>query len=388
MDLSEIINILGEDRENYYNAVAPPVMQTSNFTFRNTDEMHQKLINEVDEVLYTRGNNPTIDILRKKLAALEKTEDALVLASGSGAIAAAVISNVKGGDHVVCVQSPYSWTDNLLNVLLSQFGVSTTMVDGTKTQNFVDAIRPETSLIYLESPNTFLFEIQDLAAVGQLAKEHGILTIIDNSCASPVFQNPADFGIDIIVHSATKYIGGHSDTVAGVICGTKEMIQKIHVSGLMTLGAAISPWNAWLLLRSLRTLPMRMDRISESTAKVIEFLEERPEIEKIYYPFSKNNPQYELACRQMKKGAGLFAVSLKVKSVKQVSDFCESLKRFLLAVSWGGHESLVLPIFTTFKSLENIESNPNYKLVRFYIGLEDPEILIEDIKQGLAAYSL
>lgn len=383
MDLSEILNELGEDREHYYHAVSPPVMQTSNFVFPSAMKMHEMLKNESQEILYTRGNNPTVNILRNKFAALEKTEDSLVFASGCAAISAAILCNVSKGDHVICINSPYSWTNKLLNDFLPRFGVTTTMIDGTDTENFRKALRPETRLIYLESPSTFLFELQDLAAVSALAREKGLLTLIDNSCASPVFQNPSEFGIDIVLHSATKYIGGHSDTVGGILCASREMIQKIHIAGLMMLGGIISPWNAWLLLRSLRTLPLRMERISNSTAQILKFLCQRPEIEKVYYPFLESNPQFDLASRQMKKGAGLFTLALKTDHIHQVAEFCESLHHFLLAVSWGGHESLVLPVFTTFKTLDKAELNPHFKLVRLYIGLDNPELLIKDLEQAL-----
>jgi cystathionine beta-lyase/cystathionine gamma-synthase len=384
MDLSDILNHLGEEREEYFNAVAPPVIQTSNFRFRNTAEMHRMLQNETEEILYTRGNNPTVNILRKKMATLEKTEDALIFASGSAAIAASVIANVNAGDHIICVDNPYSWTYNLLTRFLPRFNVTATFVDGRDINNFKAALRPESKMIYLESPNTFLLELQDLQAVSDLAKQNGILTLIDNSCTGPLYQNPADYSIDIILHSASKYIGGHSDTVAGIACGTKKMMQKIHASELMTLGAIISPWNAWLLIRSLRTLPLRMERVSSNAAIVAAFLEKHPAVEKLYYPFSSDNPQLELAKKQMKKGTGLMTIELKAKNIKQVSLFCESLKRFLLAVSWGGHESLVLPIFTTFKGEEKPENNPDFNKVRLYIGLEEADVLVADLEAALS----
>jgi cystathionine beta-lyase/cystathionine gamma-synthase len=386
MDLSHILTHLGEDREDYFNAVAPPVMQTSNFRFRDTAEMQSLLKNETEEILYTRGNNPTVEILRKKMAALEHTEDALIFASGSAGIAASVIANVEAGDHVVCVEHPYSWTYNLLTRFLPRFGVTATFVDGRSISNFENALQPNTRIIFLESPNTFLLELQDLEAVSKLAKKHGILTMIDNSCAGPLYQNPADLGIDIVMHSASKYIGGHSDIVAGVVCGSHEMMQKIHRSELMTLGAIISPWNAWLMIRSLRTLELRMDRISENAIKVAAFLENHEAIAKLHYPFSSKNPQKDLALKQMKKGTGLMTIELKANKSQQVATFCESLQRFLLAVSWGGHESLVLPVFTTFKEEGPVENNPEFKLVRLYIGLEDADALIEDLGQSLQKF--
>jgi cystathionine beta-lyase/cystathionine gamma-synthase len=348
--------------------------------------MHERLQHETEEILYTRGNNPTVNILRKKMAALEHTEDALIFASGSGAIAAAVIANVKAGDHVICVKQCYSWTFNLLERFLPRFGVQATFVDGRDVADFEAARRPETRLVFLESPTTFMLQLQDLKAVSAWAKQYGLLTLIDNSCASPLFQNPADYGVDVVIHSASKYIGGHSDTIAGIVCGTQEMMQNIHKSELMTLGAVISPWNAWLLIRSLRTLPIRMEQISRSAALVAEFLEQHPAIEKVYYPFSPTNPQLSLAQKQMRKGSGLITMALKADHVQEVARFCERLKYFILAVSWGGHESLALPIFTTFKNERIPANDSDFNLVRLYIGLESPELLIADLQSALSSY--
>ncbi len=383
MDISYIINELGEDREKYFNAVSPPMMQTSNFAFSTVDQMRQYLKDEYDAPFYTRGNNPTVEILRKKLAALEYAEDALVFASGSAAVAAAVMSNIQAGGHIISVAKPYSWTNKLMVSLLPRFGVKTMMIDGTRIEHFEKAIRPETRIIYLESPNSFTFELQDLEAVAALAKKHGIITIIDNSYASPLFQNPIRMGIDLVIHSASKYISGHSDVVAGVICGSSTMMRKIFAGEYMTLGGITSPFNAWLLLRGLRTLPIRMEKISESTAKVVAFLENHPKIEKMIYPFSPSHPQYELARKQMKQGAGQFTIALKATDISVADKFCNVLGRFLMAASWGGHESLLFPASATKDPAADNASRGNFNLIRFYIGLEEPELLIEDLSQAL-----
>ncbi len=383
MDLSEILNELGEERESYFNAIAPPVIQTSNFRFRNTTEMKRLLQNETEETLYTRGNNPTVTILRKKMAALEHTEDALVFASGSAAIAAAVIANVASGDHIICVRQCYSWTHNLLERFLPRFGVHTTFVDGRTLNDFEEALTEQTKVVFLESPTTFMLQLQNLKEIAAWAASKGLITMIDNSCAGPLFQNPADLGIDVVIHSASKYIGGHSDTIAGIVCGTHAMMQKIHASELMTLGAVISPWNAWLLIRSLRTLSVRMEQISASAQQVANYLEKHPAIEQIHYPFVESHPQFELAKKQMARGTGLITIALKTQHIQEVSSFCESLKHFILAVSWGGHESLVLPVFTTFKDDDDPTKTEGFNLVRLYIGLESVEMLIADLEQAL-----
>lgn len=380
MDLSYILNHLGEDREEYFNAVAPPVMQTSNFAFQTVDEMRRGLREEFSYPAYTRGVNPTVEMLREKMAALEGAEDALVFASGSGAIASAVMSNVNQGDHIVSIRNPYSWTNTLFTKLLPGFGVETSFVDGNDPANFERAIRPETRIFYLESPNSFTFELQDLRAVSAIAKKHGILTMIDNSYSSPLYQQPISMGVDLSIHSATKYIGGHSDTIAGIVCGSREMMRRIFDSGYMTLGGIAAPFNAWLLLRGLRTLQLRLDRSSESATKIIQALQQEPAVEKIFYPLYEGNPQYELARQQMTKAGGLFTIAIRAASIADVEKFCNSLKRFLLAVSWGGHESLVMPRCLGM-ALDSKEEG--FNLVRFYVGLEEPDLLIKDIRQAL-----
>ncbi|EAY29496.1 aminotransferase class I/II-fold pyridoxal phosphate-dependent enzyme [Microscilla marina] len=385
MDISYIINELGEDRSQYAGAVAPPIMQTAMFSFDTVEKMRETLQQESEMPFYTRGHNPTTHILEQKMAALENAEDALVFASGSAAVAAAVIANVNQGDHVVCVQKPYSWTNKLLNSFLNRFGVTNTMVDGTDPQNFESAIQPNTRVLFLESPNSWTFEQQDLAAVAQIAKKHDIVTIIDNSYATPLFQKPIDYGIDIVVHSATKYISGHSDTVAGVLCASKAMTNKIFASEYMTLGGVVAPFNAWLLLRGLRTLPTRMDRVSATTAIVVNYLQEHSMVSKIYYPYLESDPQYTLAKKQMTKGAGQFTIELAIDDIALIEKFCNHLQRFLMACSWGGHESLIFPACVLHTSANYNRAVPPVNMIRFCIGLETPEALIADIEQAFGA---
>jgi len=381
--ISEIINLYGEDRELYFNSVAPPLIQSSNFAFNTVEELRESLKKEDEIAFYTRGVNPTTDILRKKMAALEHTEDSLIFASGSAAIAAAVMVNLRQGDHVVCVQKPYSWTKKLLEDLLSRFGIKATFVDGTRHVNYERSILPNTRMFFLESPNSWTFELQDIQAVVNIARANGIITLIDNSYASPVNQTPADYGVDIVLHSASKYISGHSDTVAGILCASGRMTNRIFESEFMTLGGIISPFNSWLLLRGLRTLPIRMDRIAETTLRVVRFLDQHPEVEKINYPFLESHPQYDLACRQMKKGGGQFSVELKSKDPKKIEKFCNSLRAFLLACSWGGHESLVFPAIVLVDSQNYHKGGLPINMIRFYIGLEEADYLIADLANAL-----
>lgn len=384
MDLSYIINHLGEERENYFGAVAPPIIQTSNFAFKDVGALRAAFTDEKNTHVYSRGNNPTVEILCKKIAALAGADDALVLASGTAAIAAAILANVKAGSHVVCVNNPYSWTTSLLTKFLPKFGVEHTFIDGTNAQHYADATRPNTSLYILESPNSFSFALQDVKAVADIAKERGIVTMIDNTYCTSIGQRCIEMGIDIEVHSGSKYYGGHSDVIAGCIIGNKEMIERIFHSELMNIGAIISPQNAWLMLRGLRTLPMRLDRIKKTTEEVVAFMKNHPLVEKITYPFDKTFPQYKLAKQQMLWCGGLFNVRLKAKDVEAVELFCNSLKAFLLAVSWGGHESLVIPACSFHPKDYTGERAHPFNLVRIYIGLEDSAFLTADLKQALA----
>ncbi len=380
-----IINHLGENREQYFNAVSPPIIQSSNFKFDDIESFRKAISDEQHEHIYTRGNNPTVAILRQKLAALEETEDALVFSSGSAAIAAAIMSHAKNGDHIVCVNNPYSWTINLLKNYLAQYGVTHTFVDGKDLQEIEKAIQDNTTILYLESPNTATFELQDLEACAALAQKKGIVSMIDNSYSSPLFQNPATFGIDVVIHSVTKYINGHSDVVMGAVCASKKIISKIFINEYMTVGAIVSPHDAALVLRGLRTLKARMRYIHDNAQEVIHFLDHHPLVEKIIYPFHKDFPQLELAHKQMAGAGGLFSILLKAEKKEQVYQFVKHVQHFLFAVSWGGHESLILPFISVFDIPGHPEPNVPWNLIRFYVGMEDPDFLIEGLEAGFQA---
>jgi cystathionine beta-lyase/cystathionine gamma-synthase len=384
MDISYILNELGEDRESYFNAIAPPIVQTSNFRVNKVAELKALFDNEYSGYLYSRGLNPTVEILRKKLAALDGAEDCLVFNSGAAAMFAAVLANVKGGDHIVSVEKPYTWSQRMFDAILPRFGVSTTYIDGTQIENFERAILPNTRIIYLESPNSWNYKVQDLAAVGELARSENITTIIDNSYCTPLYQRPIDLGIDLVMQTATKYIGGHSDTLGGVLTGSKAMIKKIFDSEYLNIGSGIQPFNAWMLIRGLRTLPARMDRISQTTSKVAAFLKSHPQVEGILFPFDESFPQYELAKRQMKGACGLLSFYIKADTREQVVGFCESLRHIMMAVSWGGHESLVLPKCASQAPEEFDASNKEDRMLRLYIGLEEADYLTGDLEQAFA----
>jgi len=382
MDLSYIINELGEEREAYYNAMAPPIFQTSNFVFKSVEALRKAFEDEMSDYLYSRGINPTVDILRKKLAALDNAEDCLVFNSGAAAIFASVLSTVKAGDHIVSVNKPYTWAQKMFDVILPRFGVTTSYIDGTQIENFERAILPTTSLIYLESPNSWDFALQDLQAVAELARAEDIITICDNSYCTPIYQKPIEAGIDMVLQSATKYIGGHSDTVAGILTGSSARLKKIFDSEYLCIGSGIQPFNAWLLIRGLRTLPLRLRQISETTGKIVEYLRQHPKVERVIVPFDESFPQYELAKRQMKGGCGLLSFVMEADTMGQIVKFCESLRHILMAVSWGGYESLVIPKCASLLESEFDASNPEHRMLRLYVGLEDAEYLVDDLENA------
>lgn len=386
LTLSQILNHLGEDRERHRGAVTPPIYATSNFAFGSVAAMRAAGQDELANAFYTRGNNPTVEILRRKLAALEGTEDALVFGSGAAAMAAGVLALVRAGDHVVCVQKPYAWTRVLVRDWLPRFGIEVSFVDGGELAAVAAALTPRTRLIVLESPNSLTLELQDLAAIAALARPRGIRTLCDNSWASPLLQRPADFGIDLVMHSATKYLNGHSDVVAGVLCGSAELVRQVFRGPYMTFGAIIGPFEAWLMLRGLRTLQVRMQRVVESAARIAGFLESHPKVARLYYPGSAQDPQRELAARQHRGGSGILSFELRTADVAGVERFCDALKMFLLAVSWGGHESLVWPLAVAIRDgrAESNRTGLPWNLVRLSIGLEDPEDLLADLEQALA----
>ena len=382
MDISQIINELGEDRELYFNAVSPPIYQTSNFAYKTVDALANAFENEFDVFLYSRGNNPTVDILRKKLAALDGAEDCLVFNNGAAATTAAVLSHMKAGDHAVCVRNPYTWVSKLFDNILKRYGVEVSYIDGREIANWEEAIRPNTTFFYLESPNSWDFALQPIAEVAALAKKHQITTLIDNSYCTPLYQRPMEMGIDMAMQTATKYIGGHSDTLGGVLSGSGAAIRKIFDSELMTLGSGIQPFNAWMLIRGLRTLPARLERIHHTTEKVIQFLLQRPEVERIIFPLHPSFPQYELAKQQMRGGAGLMTMVLTTRERENIVRFCESLQHIMMAVSWGGHESLVIPKCAGIPKAEFNGDDQEHRYVRLYCGLEEPDYLINDLQQA------
>ncbi|MEM9304823.1 MAG: aminotransferase class I/II-fold pyridoxal phosphate-dependent enzyme [Pseudomonadota bacterium] len=373
-ELSRIINTEGEDdRRGSRGAVSPPIYQSAMFCFPTVAEMRAGLRDELRTAFYTRGNNPTVELLRRKLAALESSEDALAFASGSAAISSAIIAHVAAGDEVVCIDRPYGWTGKLLGKLLPRFGVTARFVAEGSVEAFAAALSERTRMIVVESPNSLTFETQDLVGIAALARERGIVTLCDNSYATPLKQRPIQLGIDLVAHSATKYLNGHSDVVAGILCGSHDAIRRVFDGPFMTLGAALSPHDAWLLLRGLRTLPVRLRHMSESAGRIVERLREDPRIAAVHYPAE------DLA-------TGMLSVRLATDGVAGVERFCDALEHFLLTCSWGGYEALAYPMCALSESPNYAADDwPPWNLVRLSVGLEDCDLLLADLEQALEA---
>jgi len=377
-----IINHLGEDRSDWMQSGSPPIFMSSIFAYPDLKSMQEAIQKESSMPFYSRGSNPGLQLLEKKMAALEGGEACLLFASGSAAIAAAVCSQVQTGDHVVCVKKPYSWTSKLLNLYLSRFGVRTDFVDGDE-ESVSAALKPETRVLYLESPNSFTFEIQDIEALCCLVKPMGIKVIIDNSYASPLYQNPLKLGADIVVHTATKYLAGHSDALGGMLICSREDREKIFAGEYMTIGGVMAPMNAWLILRGLRTLALRLEKSAANGLAVARFLEAHAMIERVWFPWLESHPGHQIARKQMSGCGGLLSFTLRTNDPKQVERFVNSLKVFLLACSWGSYESLCYPALAAMDSGNYGNSPYPMNMVRIYCGLESSETQIADLDQAL-----
>ncbi|UHA74791.1 trans-sulfuration enzyme family protein [Paenibacillus sp. 481] len=368
--------------ERHHGAVTMPMYQNSLFTFPTHEAFYEALDAPLQHHLYTRGNNPTVNELECRLALLEGGESARCFASGMAAISASILSAVKAGDHVICVEYIYWPIRDFLENYLRRFGVETTFVHGENMAAIEAAVKPNTTLIFLESPTSMTFRLQDLQACAELAKRIGATTIIDNTWASPIYQNPLQLGIDLVVHSLTKYVGGHSDIIGGVIIGSKERLDRIGKEEFWLLGGIMTPQVASLAMRGLRTLPLRMEKLQQNGLQVASFLEGLPFVERVNHPGLTSHPQHELAERQQSGYGSLFSFEAAL-SAEQIQQWADGLDMFRIGLSWGGYESLVQVWRNTCE-----EDGKTLRLVRLYIGLEDPNLLIEDMKRSFARIGL
>lgn len=366
-------------------AVSPPIWQTTTFSADSAEDFAEIAIANRPPEFYTRYGNPNHQMVEETLAALEGGESAMVTSSGMGAIFAAMGGLLSSGDHVVAQKNHYAGATTLLKEFLPRWGIEVTYVDQTVNEEFAAAVRPNTKLIYVETPVNPLMQITDLRFVAELCASRGIVTICDNTFATPINQRPLEFGIDAVVHSATKYIGGHHDVTAGALIGSKDLVDKIWRFAIVA-GATLSPFDGWLLLRGLRTLGLRVDRHNSNGMALARFLENHPKVAKVYYPGLENHPQAELAKTQMSGFTGMLSVELK-GGYAAADKLISSLKLATRAASLGGFETLVVhpaSMWSLQLSRELQQSTGiNEGLVRISVGLEDEVDLIRDFDAAL-----
>lgn len=373
--------IVAHDEVNAYDAVVPPIAQTSLFTFSSYDEMNQTYMGKKTRPTYTRGLNPTVRHFEDMIARLEGGEDAIGFASGMAAISSTVMTFVRPGDKLLCVRHVYPDAYRLFEILLKQYGVHTVYVDG-RDEAAVARELPGAALFYLESPTSWSMDALDVASLAALARKHGVVTAIDNSWASPVFQQPLSLGVDLVLHSASKYIGGHSDVVAGVVTGSKALIGKVRSTTYPYLGGKLSPFDAWLLIRGLRTLPARMKAHEAAALYVARKLATHPLVENVLHPGLGNSLPPGLSGT-----SGLF--SFTFAEGVDIPKFADHLKLFKLGVSWGGHESLIVPATVVHNQAAGPNSAVDFgispRVVRLHVGLEGAEALWTDLGGSIDA---
>lgn len=364
----------------------PPIFQNSTFSFNTAEECAAAFVDEESGYVYTRWGNPTQETLELKLATLETGDAALATASGMGAISTALLTALNDGGHVIAMETLYSATFNLLNDELTRMGVETTFVDATDPNKIERAIRPNTKVLYLESPTNPLLKLVDLSVCAEIAKTHDIITIIDNTFATPCSQQPISLGIDVVLHSMTKYLSGNGAVIAGAIIGSKSFIEHTRKVTLRNYGAVISPFNAWLTLIGIPTLPLRFARHCENAVEIAAFLETHPAVAWVRYPGLSSHPQHDLAKKQMHGFGGMITIELKGGRAAG-EQFVNQLQICTLAVSLGDVRTLVChPASTTHSHVPKDvrqETGITDGLVRFSIGLEDAEDIIADLQQAL-----
>lgn len=361
--------------------MAPPIVQTSLFAFPSLEALLDGLGREYRETVYTRGRNPTVQSVERKIAALERGESCSCFASGMAAVSAVMLGLLEAGDHVLFVNQVYGPTLQLARHL-RRFGVQHDVLLELEPEAVRAALRPETRLVWMESPGTMLFRTLDVEAVAAVASEHGALTCLDNSWATPLLQKPIELGVDVVVHSATKYLSGHSDILAGAVVSTEERMEQIFYRAFLLNGGLLAPFDAWLLHRGLRTLPARLRQHEEDALTVARFLRGHPAVRRVHHPaFSDDGP----AEGQLRGYSGLFAFELARDDFESVAAVIDRLRRFRVGVSWGGVESLVISPQRPSDGSYLAALGLPHGLIRLSVGLEGAPLLIEDLESALAA---
>ena len=373
----------GEEYDKYYNAIVPPIFMNSLNVFNEIDDYFNAKVHDKHTYVYGRVQNPTVRILEDKVAALEHGVAAFAFGSGMAAATTAVLSVVKTGDNIVCLRNAYGPLKNFVeNYCPQHLGTTLTYVKGNEVSEFEQAITDNTSLVILESPSSVVFTLQDVEAVSQIAHAHGAKVYIDNSFCSPIFSNPLDMGADIVMHTASKYMGGHSDIIGGMLAVRDEELANAIVTNRELFGGIIGPMEAWLILRGLRTLSVRVKAHEEVAMKVAEYLENHPKVAKVYYTGLKSHPQYDLVQKQQKGSTGLMTFEIK-GSTEDAKKVVNSLRVFKIGVSWGGFESLACMPHMRCDEQTCRWLGGGQNLIRIHCGLEGVDALIADLAQAL-----
>ncbi|MBA6416731.1 methionine gamma-lyase [Colwellia sp. 6M3] len=377
----------GRINDEQFGSLATPLYQTSTFIFENAQQGADRFAGEAEGYIYSRLGNPTTRQLEMRVAAMEGMEDAAATATGMGAVSGALLANLSCGDHLISSKAVYGCSFALMNHQLTRWGIEVTFVDMANPAEIEAAIKPNTKVMFLETPVNPNLAVYDLAVIGKIAQQHNIISVVDNTFLTPVLQQPRKYGIDIVVHSATKYLNGHGDVVAGIICGTAEMIMNIKMTVLKDIGATMSPHDAWLIMRGLKTLPIRMERHCSNAEKIAEFLEAHESVSQVYYPGLKSHPGHKFIGSQMKAAGGVIAFEIK-SDLAGGGDFINRMQLFSIAVSLGDAESLIQhPASMThspYTQEERLAAGISDSLIRISVGLENVDDLIADLSQSLA----
>tara|TARA_R110001583_G_scaffold3470_1_gene22167 strand:+ start:4205 stop:5416 length:1212 start_codon:yes stop_codon:yes gene_type:complete len=377
----------GRINDEQFGSLATPLYQTSTFIFENAQQGADRFAGEAEGYIYSRLGNPTTRQLEMRVAAMEGMEDAAATATGMGAVSGALLANLSCGDHLISSKAVYGCSFALMNHQLTRWGIEVTFVDMANPAEIEAAIKPNTKVMFLETPVNPNLAVYDLAVIGKIAQQHNIISVVDNTFLTPVLQQPRKYGIDIVVHSATKYLNGHGDVVAGIICGTAEMIMNIKMTVLKDIGATMSPHDAWLIMRGLKTLPIRMERHCSNAEKIAEFLEAHESVSQVYYPGLKSHPGHKFIGSQMKAAGGVIAFEIK-SDLAGGGDFINRMQLFSIAVSLGDAESLIQhPASMThspYTQEERLAAGISDSLIRISVGLENVDDLMADLSQSLA----
>ncbi len=375
----------GEDRDTHFGALSVPIYPASVFALPDADNGIAIHNYEKPGYFYGRLGNPTQTALEKAMAELEHGEAALALASGMAAISAAVLTVVNSGDHIVAPESMYSTTTNFLRHIEEKFGITTTFVDATDAESYAASIRPETKLFWIETPSNPQVSITDIERVAAIAKSAGITTVVDNTFATPFNQRPLDLGVDAVIHSATKYLGGHSDLTAGILVGNEELVEKARHGANKFFGGNIAPQVAWLVLRGIKTLALRMERHNSNASALANMLSSHPKVTEVFYPGLETHRNHEIAKRQMKGFGGMIGVD--VGTADAAKDFVNRIKVCTFATSLGGVETLIQPValmtHATLSPEERAKAGISDGLLRVSVGIEDLEDIRQDIYNAL-----